>query len=78
MKKGDIVEIKGAYFESDNGIYKVKHEPDFNVYNKKDWCLVSIVDNTEKLWPLKYHKFDYYKNCEINNYNKKYATITIC
>ena len=42
MKTGDIVEISGAYFKNDNGLYFIEYSPGDPSWSGLDYCLKRI------------------------------------
>ena len=42
IKTGDIVEISGAYFKNDNGLYFVTHSPGDPTWSGRDYSLKRI------------------------------------
>ena len=43
IKTGDIVEVAGAFFKNDNGLYFVEHSPGDPSWSGQDHCLKRAV-----------------------------------
>lgn len=77
---GQIVEIKNAYFKTDNARYVVD-----NIWNDKQICLYKLNKNNTKSkskynichWPIECYVSDWSKTCEANAHNKTHATIEV-
>lgn len=85
MKTGDIVEVQGGYFKSDNGLFIIVHSPgDINWYGN-DWCLKRLNKNLTPskskykmaFFPLSVTISDRVKAEQAKEHNAKYATIRV-
>lgn len=74
---GYVVEIKGAYSKSDNGLWYVDHSSDRVVWLQKLNKDMSKAKGkySSKSWPLRSYANDPWKRREINEYNDANATI---
>lgn len=85
IKTGNIVEITGAYFKNDNGLYFVEHSPGDPSWCGKDYCLkkiskkgkISIAKNNLCFWPISIFTNDRSKAAEGNSWNKEHAQIEV-
>ena len=85
IKTGDIVEITGAYFKNDNGLYFVDRSPGDPGWSGKDHCLKKICKNgrisTAKggtcFWPILVFVSDRAKRWEASAWNEEHAEIEI-
>lgn len=85
MKTGDIVEIAGAFFKNDNGLYFVESSPGDPSWSGKDYCLKKI-SKTGKIstakynlcfWPIGVFVSDREKSAKARRWNKEHATIEV-
>ena len=85
MKTGDIVEIAGAFFKNDNGLYFVESSPGDPSWSGKDYCLKKI-SKTGKIstakynlcfWPIGVFVSDREKSAKANRWNKEHAAIEV-
>ena len=82
LQIGDVVEISGAYFSGDNGLYFVEHVPGGASWCGSDYSLRRIGktgkplknDNT-RFWPLASFVSDPYKRVAAREHNKENAKI---
>ena len=85
IKTGQIVEITGAYFKNNNGLYFVAHSP-----SDPDWCgsdyVLTKISKTGKIskakynlcfWPIISVVSNYWKTAEANAWNKEHAQIEV-
>lgn len=85
MKTGDIVEIKGAYFKNDNGIYFVANTPGDASWCGSDYSLTKMCKNGKistsskniAFWPLCSFTNNRQKNADCKAWNKEHATIEV-
>lgn len=85
MKTGDVVEITGAYFKNDNGLYFVEHTPGDPNWSGRDHCLRRIKRNGELstakdnicLWPISAFVNSRDKRAAANQWNREHAEIEI-
>ena len=85
MKTGDVVEITGAYFKNDNGLYFVEHTPGDPNWSGRDHCLRSIKRNGELstakdnlcFWPIHAFVNSRDKRAAANQWNQEHAEIEI-
>ena len=85
IKTGMIVEITGAYFKSDNGLYFVAHSPGDASWSGSDYSLrkiskrgkVSTAKNRICFWPISVFVSDRSKAAEANRWNKEFGTIEV-
>lgn len=85
IKTGDIVEITGAYFKNDNGIYFVDRTPGDAGWLGGYYSLKKISKNgtikqtkySTGSWPIVAYTNDRFKNAESKEWNAEHATITI-
>ena len=85
MKTGDVVEITGAYFKNDNGLYFVEHTPGDPNWSGRDHCLRRIKRNGELstakdnicFWPIHTFVNSRDKRAAANQWNREHAKIEI-
>ena len=85
MVTGCVVEIKNAYFKTDNGLYFVEKSPEELGWLGSDYCLLKLKRNgqlsTAKknicFWPIMSFVSDRMKSIEASAWNKEHATIEI-
>ena len=85
MKTGDVVEITGAYFKNDNGLYFVEHTPGDPNWSGHDHCLRRIKRNGELstakdnicFWPIHAFVNSRDKRAAANQWNQEHAEIEI-
>ena len=85
MKTGDVVEITGAYFKNDNGLYFVEHTPGDPNWSGRDHCLRRIKRNGELstakdnicFWPISVYVNSRDKLAAANQWNQAHAEIEI-
>lgn len=85
MKTGDVVEITGAYFKNDNGLYFVEHTPGDPNWSGRDHCLRRIKRNGELsaakdnicFWPIHSFVNSRDKRAAANQWNQEHAEIEI-
>lgn len=85
MKTGDVVEITGAYFKNDNGLYFVEHTPGDPNWSGQDHCLRRIKRNGELstakenicFWPIHAFVNSRDKRAAANQWNREHAEIEI-
>lgn len=85
MKTGDVVEITGAYFKNDNGLYFVEHTPGDPNWSGRDHCLRRIKRNGELstakdnicFWPIHAFMNSRDKRVAANQWNQAHAEIEI-
>lgn len=85
MKTGDVVEITGAYFKNDNGLYFVEHTPGDPNWSGRDHCLRRIKRNGELstakdnicFWPIHAFVNSRDKRAAANQWNQEHAEIEI-
>ncbi len=85
MKTGDVVEITGAYFKNDNGLYFVEHTPGDPNWSGRDHCLRRIKRNGELstakdnicFWPISAYVNSRDKRAAANEWNREHAEIEI-
>jgi hypothetical protein len=85
MKTGDVVEITGAYFKNDNGLYFVEHTPGDPNWSGRDHCLRRIKRNGELStakdnicsWPISAFVNSRDKRAAANEWNREHAEIEI-
>lgn len=83
IKTGDIVEITGAYFKNDNGLYFVANSPGDPSWNGSGHCLQKISKSgklsTAKrnlcFWPIRVFVSSYDKRVAAREWNAAHATI---
>ena len=85
IKKGDIVQITGAYFKNDNGMFRVEHAPGDSNWCGKDYSLRRLnkngTDSKSKynitFWPLGVFVNGYEKRLAAKAHNAQYAAIEV-
>lgn len=85
IKTGDVVEITGAYFKNDNGLYFVEHTPGDPNWSGRDHCLRRIKRNGELstakdnicFWPIHAFVNSRDKRAAANQWNQEHAEIEI-
>ena len=85
MKTGDVVEITGAYFKNDNGLYFVEHTPGDPNWSGRDHCLRRIKRNGELstakdnicFWPISVYVNSRDNRAAANQWNREHAEIEI-
>lgn len=85
MKTGDVVEITGACFKNDNGLYFVEHTPGDPNWSGRDHCLRRIKRNGELsaakdnicFWPISAFVNSRDKRAAANQWNREHAEIEI-
>ncbi len=85
IKKGDKVVITGAYFKSDNGLWRVEHAPGDPDWYGKDYSLRRLnkngTDSKGKynicFWPLGVFVNGYQKRMEARAHNAQHAQIEV-
>ena len=85
IKTGDIVEITGAYFKNDNGLYFVDNSPGDPNWSGKDHCLhkISKTGRISKakynicFWPIMNTVSNWANRCEANAWNTEHAQIEV-
>ena len=85
MKTGDVVEITGAYFKNDNGLYFVEHTPGDPNWSGRDHCLRRVKRNGELstakdnicFWPISVYVNSRDKRAAANQWNQEHAEIEI-
>lgn len=83
IKTGDIVEITGAYFKSDNGLYYVDNSPGDASWSGSDHCLHKIskrgkISKAERnicFWPISVFLNDRFKTAQAKIWNAEHAEI---
>lgn len=85
IKTGQIVEITGAYFKNDNGLYFVTRSPGDPSWRGSDYSLTKI-SKAGKIskakynlcfWPIVSVVSDRWKTAEANAWNKEHAQIEV-
>nr|WP_325297104.1 hypothetical protein [uncultured Dysosmobacter sp.] len=85
LKTGQIVEIAGAYFKNDNGLWFIAHSPGDPCWTGSDYSLHRVAKSgrpsTAKdnlgFWPICIFTNDRAKRYEGNAWNKEHATIEV-
>ena len=85
IQTGDIVEITGAYFKNDNGLYFVDNSPGDPSWSGSDYCLKKIskggkISKAKRnicFWPISVYVSNREKCYEANRWNEEHATIEI-
>lgn len=85
IKTGDIVEISGAYFKNDNGLYFVTHSPGDPTWSGRDYSLkrISKYGKISKakynlcFWPISVFVSDRFKAAQATSWNREHATIEV-
>ncbi len=85
IKTGDVVEISGAYFKNDNGLYFVERSAGDPGWSGSDYCLRKI-SKTGKLstakhnicfWPIMITTNSWMKRVEAKQWNTEHARIQV-
>ena len=85
IKTGDIVEIAGAFFKNDNGLYFVENSPGDPFWSGKDHCLKRITKagkisksrHNSCFWPIGVFVSGRAKRAQADRWNKEHATIEV-
>lgn len=85
IKTGDVVEITGAYFKSDNGFYFVENSAGDPDWCGSDYCLhkmskrgkLSQAKKNICFWPISIFISDRCKAAEAHKWNKEHAEIEV-
>lgn len=85
IKTGMIVEITGAYFKSDNGLYFVASSPGDPSWCGRDYSLrkiskrgkASTAKNNIGFWPIFVTVSSSAKSAEASRWNKEHAAIEV-
>ena len=85
IKSGDIVEITGAFFKNDNGLYFVESSPGDPSWSGTDYCLKKISKagkiSTAKynicFWPITAFVSDRAKTAKARRWNREHAAIEV-
>ncbi|MDO4315126.1 MAG: hypothetical protein Q4C45_05065 [Oscillospiraceae bacterium] len=85
IKTGAIVEISGAYFKNDNGLYFVTHSPGDPSWCGSDHCLkkisrkgkISTAKHNLCFWPIAVFVSDTSKRAAAGRWNKEHAEIEV-
>lgn len=85
FKTGDIVEITGAYFKNDNGLYFVDYSPGDPAWCGSDHCLkkiskkgrISVASRNICFWPIGIFVSDRRKAAEARSWNAEHAQIEV-
>lgn len=85
IKTGDIVEITGAYFKNDNGLYFVEHSPSDPSWCGSDHSLIRIsrkgkISTAKRnicFWPISIFISDRQKAAEGRRWNEAHARIEV-
>lgn len=85
IKSGDIVEITGAFFKNDNGLYFVESSPGDPSWSGTDYCLKKISKagkiSTAKynicFWPITAFVSDRAKTAKARQWNREHAAIEV-
>lgn len=85
IKTGQIVEIKGGFFKSDNGLFKVITSPGDKGWSGSDYWVRRVNKSgtfskdkgSGQFWPLMITVSSREKSLEAREHNKKNATITV-
>ena len=85
MKKGDTVQITGAYFKSDNGLWRVEHAPGDSGWYGNDYSLRRLnkdgtdskAKNNITFWPIMVTVSGYWKRLEAKAHNAEHAQIEV-
>ena len=85
IKTGDVVEITGAYFKNDNGLYFVSRSA-----GDAGWCgnyhslhkisktgKISKASGASRSWPIAIYTNDYMKRIEGNAWNEEHAAVEV-
>lgn len=85
IKAGQIVEISGAYFKNDNGLYFIDCAPGDPNWTGKQ-CSLKKISKKGKIskakrnicfWPISVFVNDLWKRAEADEWNREHATIEI-
>lgn len=85
MRTGDVVEITGAYFKNDNGLYFIDNSPGDPSWSGSDYSLKKI-SKTGKIsrakhnicfWPISIYINDSVKASEAREWNRNNAQIEV-
>lgn len=85
IKTGNIVEVSGAFFKNDNGLYFVEHSPGDPGWSGRDHCLKKIsksgkISTAKKnicFWPISVFVSSRAKSAEAKSWNAEHATIEV-
>ena len=85
IKTGMIVEITGAYFKNDNGLYYVDNSPGDPSWSGRDYSLhkiskrgkISTAKHRVCFWPISVFVSDRAKAAEAKRWNAEHATIEV-
>ena len=85
IKTGDIVEITGAFFKNDNGLYFVEYSPGDSSWSGQDYSLkrISKAGKISKakynlcFWPISVFVSDREKSAKARRWNKEHASIEV-
>ena len=85
IRSGMIVEISGAYFKRDNGLYFVQHSPGDPGWSGKDHCMqkiskagkISQAKYNLCFWPIGVFVNDRVKCAEAKRWNAEHAQIEV-
>lgn len=85
IKTGDIVEITGAFFNNDNGLYFVRYSPGDPSWSGSGHSLtrvskrgkISTAKNNLCSWPIGVFVSDRQKAAEARHWNKEHAQIEV-
>lgn len=85
IKTGDVVEITGAYFKSDNGLYFVDRTPRDPCWTGNAYCLkkicrngqISKAKNNICFWPIEHFVSSRDKRMEAAAWDEKNARIEV-
>lgn len=85
IRTGMIVEITGAYFKTDNGLYYVDNSPGDPTWCGSDYSLhkiskhgkISTAKNRTCFWPISVFVNDRVKAAEARTWNKEHAQIAV-
>lgn len=85
IRTGDMVQITGAYFKNDNGLYFVEHSPNDVDWSGNDYSLrkiskrgkISTAKGRICFWPIAIFTNSYEKRVNGNAWNKEHAKIEI-
>lgn len=85
IQAGDIVEIKNAYFKSDNGFWYVEQDgtnpaclsDDLTLFKIGKTGKLSTAKNNIAFWPLVSFVSDSRKSAAADKWNQKHATIEV-
>jgi acylphosphatase len=85
IRTGDMVQITGAYFKNDNGLYFVEHSPGDVAWCGNDYSLrkiskrgkISTAKGRICFWPIAIFTNSYEKRVNGNAWNKEHAEIEI-